>query len=386
MSELSELYTAMVLKTFGLSLIGIFVPIYLYQKGFSITQVIWFMILSYSVRTVASRPLSRLVYRRGPKSIMRYGLALTVGFLLMLLSLGEIKWPPGLMAAVDGIAIVLFYTGYHIDFSRAKILNEFGREAERVFTLAKLAAASAPFIGGLAATLIAPEAAVAMALVAVALAGWPLSRGAASDRPDEEPTDSAWKFKKYRRSYLSLAAIGLDQTASVVFWPFFAALFIFSGEIYLELGLVTSVSAIGAILMVHAMGKLIDDHRGGLLLTYSAWMLSVLHFFRALAGNIWQVLGINIVGEWSFAGVHMPYLKGMYDEADAANDRVAYIGAMETAVNVGRLVFWLIAALCLAIAGSDETGFRASFVVAALLTPLILRHNFAVLKAESENG
>lgn len=385
MSELSELYTAMMLKTFGLSLIGIFVPIYLYEQGFSIGQVVLFMILNYLLRMLSSRPLSLLAYKSGPKQLMRLGLYLTMAFLLMLLTLSSVSWPLPLLALVDGIAINLFYLGYHIDFSRAKKLEEFGRESEKVFATSKLAAAAAPFIGGLIATIFFPQATILLALVAIAVAGWPLSRGPVSNPLSSNPTKLKWNFRRYGRSYLSLAALGIEQTTSVVFWPFFAALFIFTGEIYFELGLVTSVSAISAVLVVHALGKLVDSHRGGLLLVYSTWLLSVLNLFRAVASNIWQVLGINILGEWFAAGSHMPYMKGMYEESDRAEDRVAYIGAMETAVNAGRLIFWLLVGTSMVLFGSDETAFRSSFVGAAALTLLVLTHKFAVLKAEARS-
>jgi hypothetical protein len=149
------------------------------------------------------------------------------------------------------------------------------------------------------------------------------------------------------------------------------------------LGLVTSVSAVSAILVVHALGKLVDSHRGGLLLVYSIWLSSGLYLIRALATGIWQVLGINVLSEWFTAGSHMPYLKGMYDEADHALDRVSYIGAMEAAVNVGRLAFWLAVWLAVVIFQTEETAFRLSFLAAAVLTPLVLRHKFAVLRAEA---
>jgi hypothetical protein len=383
MSELSELYTAMMLKTFGLSLIGIFVPIYLYEQGWSIGRVVLFMAVNYAIRALASRPLSRLVRRAGAKNLMRTGLGLTVGFLAMLITLPQIDWPLWLLAVVDGPAITMFYLGYHIDFSQAKKLEEFGSEAERVFATSKLAAAAAPFIGGVIATVFNPQATIAVALAAIALAAWPLSRGPAAVPLPAGSGRWRWDFKRYRRSYLSFAALGLDQTASVVYWPFFAALFIFSGEIYLQLGLVTSVSAISTILVVHALGKLVDNHRGGLLMTYSALLGGGLHLIRSLATGLPQVLGINILSEWFMAGSHMPYLKGMYDEADHAADRAAYIGAMETAINLGRLVLWGLIGLALVASQSDETGFRLAFVAAAWLTPLILRHRFAVLRAEA---
>ena len=384
MGELSELYTAMMLKTFGLSLIGIFVPIYLYEQGWSIGQVVGFMVLNYAIRLVASRPLAGLIYWLGAKNLMRVGLGLTIIFLSMLLTIAQIDWPLPLLAAVDAVAISLFYLGYHIDFSQAKKLDEFGREAERVFALAKFAAATAPFIGGVLATVFDPRATIVAALLAIALAAWPLSRGAAQVRPPRPTARFKWNFKRYGRSYLSFAVLGIDQTASVVYWPFLAALFIFSGEIYLQLGLVTSVSAVTTVLVVHALGKLVDSHRGGLLMTYSAWLSGGLHLLRTPATSLGQVLGINILSEWFMAGSHMPYLKGMYDEADYASDRASYIGAMEAAVNAGRLALWAIVGLALLIGHDNETGMRLSFIAAAILTPLILSHKFAVLKLEAK--
>jgi hypothetical protein len=49
-NELSELYTSMLIRSLATSLIGLFVPIYLYKLGYSVRSIFLFFIIFFSVR------------------------------------------------------------------------------------------------------------------------------------------------------------------------------------------------------------------------------------------------------------------------------------------------------------------------------------------------
>src|SRR5688500_12583149 len=75
-SELSELYTSMMFRSLAISLVGIFVPVYLYQLGYSISAIFAFNCFFFISRLFWDVGASFIVARIGPKHgmITSYGL------------------------------------------------------------------------------------------------------------------------------------------------------------------------------------------------------------------------------------------------------------------------------------------------------------------------
>ena len=64
--ELSELYASMLLRSLALSLIGLFVPIYLYKLGYSITDILGFFTVFFLIRIPVDIVVAFIVGRIGP--------------------------------------------------------------------------------------------------------------------------------------------------------------------------------------------------------------------------------------------------------------------------------------------------------------------------------
>ena len=71
-SEVTDLYISMSFKTLSLSLVGIFVPIFLYQTGYSLPEIILYYIVVSLVQCAAVIASGYLVARNGPKHVLRY--------------------------------------------------------------------------------------------------------------------------------------------------------------------------------------------------------------------------------------------------------------------------------------------------------------------------
>src|SRR5690606_24247459 len=70
MSELGEIYSAMMLRSLALSVIGVFVPVYLYQNGYDVIQILLFFAVFFLNRTIFDVVAGYLVARWGPKHTM----------------------------------------------------------------------------------------------------------------------------------------------------------------------------------------------------------------------------------------------------------------------------------------------------------------------------
>lgn len=93
---------------------------------------------------------------------------------------------------------------------------------------------------------------------------------------------------------------------------------------------------------------------------------------------------INMVSELADTGVILPFTKGLYDEADYAKDRIAYIAMMEAFLAAVRAVFWLLLAWAI-MAFNEQQALTASFSVAAAAALLVAVQRFGALKIGAKN-
>ena len=70
--ELNELYLSIAVRSFALSVIGIFIPIYLLQQGIPLAQVLIFFAIVTGTMTVCTLPVAKLASRFGFKHLIYY--------------------------------------------------------------------------------------------------------------------------------------------------------------------------------------------------------------------------------------------------------------------------------------------------------------------------
>jgi MFS family permease len=378
-SELGELYVTMTLKTFALSMIGIFVPVYLYELGFSLMAIAGYYAFYFGIRIPLDLLFGYVVARYGAKHAISYSYIVLLCFMGMLISMESVAWPLGLLALLHAVSIGLFYLGYHVDFSAVKKGEVVGKELTTMFIVVKMAAAVGPFIGGYLATRVNIQFTIGLAFIMVAIAAWPLMLSVEPIKPIKGFKINFKRFKKYTRSALAYTGLGLDQTAALSLWPLYLGVFIFTDNIYFQLGLVTSASAIVSIFVAKIIGDMVDNKQGQKLLGYSSLLLAIANGLRTIVSNSLQIIGVNIMNEWSSTGVQMPFIKGFYDEADTASDRISYLSIMESIVSGSRMVFWLLLLLLLGL-GLTIDAFKILFFVAGMAAIMINVQNFRSLR------
>lgn len=380
LSELSELYISMTLKTFAFSLVGVFVPVYLYQLGYSLTIIALYYFWYFICRIPINYLAGELVARYGPKHTLSYAYVLNLVYLGMLLTLPEYNWPLVSVAFLSGASISIFFVAYHVDFSKIKKRKEEGAELGHMYLLSRLAGASGPILGGIIATLVGVHVVLIISIVVMLLAIIPLMMTGEPTPTNVRPDYSKINWRKEIPNYIAFAGTGIARQVTLALWPLYLGVFIFTDGVYGLIGLVTSVSVVASILMAKFVGSTIDNDKSGALLRWSAAAGTLVHLFRTVVSSLWGIIGINIAGEMSETGILLPLTKGYYDAADS-EDRVAYITTMEIVGAITRAFFWLLVAL-LFMTVESQLAFRIAIVVAALATPLVLLNNFKAIQVK----
>ena len=368
------------LRSMGLSLIGVFVPIYLYKIGYDLPTILLFIAGQFVARLIFDVASGYLVARFGPKHTILLSNVVLIMALGVLLTLPSFGWPLWLLAIPFGATQSLFFIAYHVDFSKIIHQDHGGKELGFMTIVERLGAALGPVIGGLIATFIGAEYTFAFAMLLLVGAVIPLFLSAEPVRSHQRIHLRGVPYRKLWRDWLSRFVNGMDNVVSLALWPLYVGVIIFTANTYAGIGFVTSLGVVAAILAARFIGQVVDKNRGRMLLNWSVAANSVVHATRPFVGSIGGVALVNTSNDAIATGYMMPYAKGMYARADELPGlRIAYIVAAEIAIDLGKVMIALIAwLLCFVI--DPVHAIVATFIIVACTTPLMTVQNFPALK------
>lgn len=378
--ELSELYTSMMLRSLATSLVGIFIPFYLYKLGFSIQYILFFygfMMLLWGFCSLLS---AYVVARIGPKHSM------LMSYLLQIFSMGQMvmiansDWPMVFVALSIAASYSLFFVAFHVDFSKIKHSEHGGKEIGWMVTMEKIGNILGPLVGGLVAYFFDARYIFIIAAALLLLGAVPLFLTAEPVKIRQYIDFSQLRGSGLRWDYRSYAAVGIENTICMIVWPLFAAVYLLSDNPYAELGSIASAAIVASLLVARVVGKVIDEHRGRTLLRAGVILNSIVHLFRPFVTGYTGVLAVNIANEGITVMYRMPYYKGYYDHADdLPGRRIVYIASMEAVAVAARSAMYFIAAAAVLIA-DPKTVLVSLFLVGSVASCLIMLERFRALR------
>jgi MFS family permease len=379
--ELSELYISMMFRTLAISLTGIFVPIYLWDLNYSFLQILSFFLYYFAGRVVFDVASGFTVAKIGPKHSIAFSYVLQIIALGMLIGLSGGAYPLWLIALFWGSASSLFFTAYHVDFSKIKHSDHGGKEIGFMMMMQRVGGLLGPLVGGLMATFFGPQYAFLAAIVFFSAGALPLFVTAEPVRTRQKINFRDLPVSRLKRDFIVYTSVGIEHSVAIQMWPLYVGVFLISGGVYAKIGVLASLGAIIALLTAYFLGKTIDKHQGRLALRVSAVMSSILSFIRPFVGSYLPAIGVNMASEATAAGVHMPFQKGLYDTADSlTGNRIVYISSLEAVSSAVKATLY---GCLIVLSGyfSIQTVFAVSFFVAGVFSLLILMERFDALNS-----
>lgn len=379
--ELGQLYASMMFRYLGLSLVGIFVPIYLLELGYSLTIILAFYGIFYISQGFGNVLGSILVGRHGPKRTMAVSYVLQVVALLLIASLDSNSYQVWLAACIWGAANGVFYIAYHVNFSKIRHAKHGGKEIGYMNIVMKVGALIGPLVGGLIATIFSPEYTFLAAILFFVGGLVPLTASGETTRSNQPVRIKAYQVKPIFRDLLAYSGLSVSHSAVATVWPVYIAVTVFTSGVYVKLGGLSTISAVAIIAMSYIIGKLIDNNRGRLLLRVSTCISVALHITRIFVQSVGGVVAVSIAQEFGETATRMPLTKGMYDSASRyEGHRIVYILIMEAYASVWKsLVMWLAVLVSICI---PSLVFTVVFVVAAIGSTIVLLEKFPALDSK----
>lgn len=378
-NELSELYVSIMIRTMSLSLIGIFIPVYLYQIGYSLASISIYFAFLYGLRILLDPVIASLIRTYGPKGVIRFSYLSSIINLGLLLLMKDYPIPYLVVSFFHALALGAFYLSFNFDFSKMKSDSHEGKELGTVYTFQKIGGVMGPLAGGVIASFFGVQYTILLSMILLIIASVPLML-----TPETVQTHKYKKFRyrdlyQFKRDFWPSFGFGLNASGAMLIWPLFISIVVFKENVYASLGFVTTVSLFMALISAYFFGTVIDDKKGKALLEWSSIATGISMFIRPFISTLTGVLAINVVTEPLLNGILMPFNKGEFDASDRAGDkRLSYLTSILIYSHIARTLLWLLIGL-LAINLNEISALEFAFVASGLGAFLITTQKFKAL-------
>jgi MFS family permease len=252
-SELGEVYLNRLIQSLALSMVGVFVPVYLINLGYSLNQVILFLIAMYSSLMILS-PISAIINSRiGIKHTIGLSFPFLITYLLLLFSIKTFNLPIILIAGVYGIYLALYWIPLNSDFAKNSDKLHRGTEISYLLALPNFVGIIAPLVGGWVINNYGFNELIIIVFGLLFLSMVPLFM--TSDYKSKLGYE--WKRMVNRENLVFLkefVAKGMLFASSLI-WPIFVYYMV---KDYLLIGFAVTLTALSATIFIMVTGKLSD--------------------------------------------------------------------------------------------------------------------------------
>jgi len=333
--NLDELYVSVAIRAFAYALIGIFIPIYLYELGYSL-RVIFLFFAGYSfVRGAMKVPAVKFGARYGFRHMILLTVPLTIIAFLMLYSLPQYHWPLWLITIIYGVATSFYWVGYHFDFATSSNRQNRGAQVGLARIIQTLVSAASPFVGGLILLHYGFSTLFILGSGLLFLSAFPLFLSPDKYEKIDIHFKEIWKEQASWEA-LSFVAWGIERGVLLFVWPII--LFIQLGN-FEEVGFVASVSLGASVITTVLVGVFINRRprtflRVGAVFSSFSWVL------RGMATTVLQFSFVDVFYGISRIFVDIPFDTISMDKANTTS-KIRFIVFRGSIVHFSRAAFFI---------------------------------------------
>lgn len=360
--DINEIYIYELLKNFSLTLIGVFIPIYILSEGFSLYHASLYIVLSGVTGIVLSYPVSRIISRIG----FKHGLALSYLFIIPgLVVIQELT----LSLTVIVISSVLYNTGrvlhnicLNSEFAVDSDENSRGKDSSRMLSLPSISRVIAPILGGAVFASLGFHVLLSIAIFVLILSVIPLM----ASKDHRDPMN--YNFRSIlEQEYLTAIPLfvirGVQAVSAVSVFGLFIY-FVVGGA--LDVGWARTLDSLGFVLTGLASGKLVKKYGELPVIAFGTVGASMIHVVRGFIGTPFQVFAVSFMGGIFFQIYHVPIYSEFADRAES-EDVLEFYTLRKIFVSVGNILTIGTLTTSYMFFGA-ETAFKTTFILAAVCT------------------
>ena len=323
-----------------MSLLGIFLPIYVYE----ITQSLLWVILFFLVWSVAILVFLEILGKTlFSKISLKNILILSLGLLMVkyyFLLEGRYNEIFLLYAGIlGGIVTVMYWVPYDTLFTRKfkDGTKHFGRENSKNDILLKLSGALAPLLGGAIITLYGFSWLFTISVVLFGVCAVPLL-SIIETKPHKHDVASIIKNYVFNPKLKSITVgyigEGMESAIQTTFW---AVLMFLSLQNFIALGFVTTLGLVLSLFTSNLAGKMTDEKGPRLTQRLGSVGIAFLYIPRIIANHPVVFYAIDLIDKMTMPFYGIPLISATYELAEKFNE-LDYIIYRELILHVTRVL------------------------------------------------
>ncbi len=370
------------LRSFSISLIGLFIPIYIFQiaEKFptitenSVINSIFYVLLFYLIRSAATIGfMPRVVnvifgYLKFNGSIMIANVLLGIAIYLLILAethIWALVFAPILLALNTTLYWIPFHTYFVRNFKSAT--GHFGTNTGIRLFLAGIATAAGPALGGIVVKNFGFQSLFWLGIVALILSGFPILFGLPEHNHGKHNVMQIVKkyFFDAKHKYNTIAqmCMGIDGELYAIFSPLL--LFLISSDIT-NVGYITSISVSLAAVFTLVVGKVVDKqgpkkiHKVGLIFN------SFFYLPRVFLNQSWLLYLIDVFDKINGSFLAVPLLAATYERAKTNENESDFMIYREFMIHLGICLAIVLLMFIILLTAN----WRLVFLLLAIVSPL----------------
>ncbi|MDP3993947.1 MAG: MFS transporter [bacterium] len=363
--EAREVYWHSFLNSVALSLVFIFEPIFLYTRGYQLTQIMWFYVQVYVWYAILISVGAKFASHYGYKHSIFLSNIFYVVYWILLLSIQNHPSLFYLAPVFFALQKSWFWPAYDADIALSSPPIQRGREIGALFSIIQLGLIIGPFVGGFISDSFGFAALFVAASVLMLFSAYPLFKSPDIHARHSFRLKNLWAvFKAHKINFFGYWGYAEDLMVMSL-WPIF--IFIAVSDFF-EVGVISTIGAvIGTMIMLY-IGKLTDRTDKRKLIRLSSLFYGVTWLFRFLSHGTVSVLGFDALTKAGKDTLNVPMVSLTFDHAAKRGPdyAIAYSVFYEFSLSIGKIVTALLA---IAILGAGLSIFWV-FAMAGILTML----------------
>ncbi|MBX4191832.1 MAG: MFS transporter [Candidatus Doudnabacteria bacterium] len=361
--EVVELYWNTGLFNFAINLTYIFEPIFLYNLGYTLQQIMFFYVVVYTTYTLLILPITKITSRIGYKHAI---LASTIVYVFYWTLLYQIQFHSILFFITPilfGIQKSFYWPPYNADIALHNIKVQRGREIGVLFSVIELAAIIGPILGGFISYQFDFLILFTVAALFMVASVVPLFLSPEIYTRHRFHFQNFWSIvKQYPYNFFGYWGYAEDLMLMSL-WPIF--LFNLVRGVF-SIGIIVTFASIIAVMVMLYLGKLIDKKRQLPILPVAAILYGLTWLFRSFITGIASVISFDVLTRLGKGVVNVPLLALTFELAGKRGPdyAIAYSVFFEFSLAVGKIFTALLAIWILSVSHS----ITDVFIVVGILT------------------
>lgn len=360
--QLNELYLSVFLRSLAISLISIFIPIYLLQLGFRIFDVALFYLIYFGLLALLTPFAMKLNAIWGVRKTMSLGILMLIihYYLLNGLTSGSSYY---LIATIVGIAEALYWSAYNFEFTNSSVIKEEGRGLSTLKIISIISGILGPFIGALVISHVSFTLLSIIVSIILFISITPLFFSKDFKVPNNKLSIKKIIHADSARKAFAYQADGALLMSTMLFWPVFIYLAI---KNIVSLGAIFSITSLLTIFVIKYLGKEADrDMKNtlkiGVFIFAPFWIIR-LFFFSPIGLFI-----THFITTTANSAIDFSFGKLIFEKAKNSKEIVNYFLFREFHLAIGRVIILVVVLLTESIQWIFILSFFISFVFLGLL-------------------